>query len=172
MDIETLGNVGDFIGGLAVIVSLIYLAQQIRQNTRMLRASALSSTTDTYVAFNHLLGSDPLSARVFQLGLEDFAALAENEQRQFLNLMRAALISYEHVYQNFDAGLIDAEVWDRYQREAKRLLQIPHVDIWWQARKHAYTQSFVDYMDKAASVPSRKLANEIIADMINAETKP
>ena len=97
MNIETLGNIGDFIGGLAVIVSLIYLAQQIRQNTRMLRASALSSTTDTYVAFNHLLGSDPLAARVFQVGLEDLA-LSESEQRQFLNLMRAALISYEHVY--------------------------------------------------------------------------
>jgi hypothetical protein len=170
MSIDTLGNLGDFMGGLAVIVSLVYLARQIRQNTRMLRASALSSTTDTYVAFNHLLGSDPLAARVFQIGLEDFAALAENEQRQFLNLMRAALISYEHVYQNYDAGLIDAEVWLRYQREAKRLLQLPHIDNWWQSRKHAYTQSFVDAMERTPAAPRQKLANEIIADMIRAQT--
>jgi hypothetical protein len=169
VSIETLWNLGDFIGGLAVIVSLVYLARQIRQNTRMLRASALSSTTDTYVAFNHMLGSDPLVARVFQIGLEDFTALAENEQRQFLNLMRAALISYEHVYQNYDAGLIHSEVWERYQREAKRLLQLPHIDNWWQARKHAYTESFVDAMEETPSVPTRKLANEIIADMIEVQ---
>jgi hypothetical protein len=170
MNLDTLGNLGDFIGGFAVIVSVIYLARQIRQNTGMLRASALSATTDTYVAFNHLLGSDPAAARVFQVGLENFASLSENEQRQFLNLMRAAIISYEHVYQNYAAGLIDLEVWDRYQREAKRLLQIPHIDTWWNARKHAYTQSFVEAMEETAAVPARKLANEIIAEMAEAQS--
>jgi len=30
MTIETLGNLGDFVGGLAVIASLLYLAVQIR----------------------------------------------------------------------------------------------------------------------------------------------
>lgn len=166
MTFETLGNLGDFIGGIAVIVSLAYLALQIRQNTRMLRASALSATTQTYISFNQLLGSDPLAARVFQVGLEDFSALTETEQRQFLNLMRAAIISYEHVYQNFDAGLIEAEVWERYLREAKRLVEIPHVGAWWQARKHAYTDSFVEMLDAAPSVPQQKLANRIIDDML------
>jgi hypothetical protein len=169
--IETLGNVGDFIGGIAVIVSLIYLALQIRQNTRMLRASALSSTTDTYVAFNHLLGADPLAARVFQVGLEDFGGLAENEQRQFLNLMRAALISYEHVYQNYDAGLIEREVWERYQREVTRLLQLPQIGAWWEARKHAYTQSFVEALEQSPPVPRGKLANQIIEEMIECQQR-
>ena len=60
-------------------------------------------------------------------------------------------------------------MWERYLREAKRLLQIPHINTWWQTRKHAYTQSCVDTMNKASPAPARKLANEVIVDMINAE---
>ncbi len=34
MSLEDLGNLGEFLGSIGVIVSLIYLALQIRQNTR------------------------------------------------------------------------------------------------------------------------------------------
>ena len=40
MTIETLGSLGDFLGGLAVIASLLYLAVQIRQNTKAIRSSS------------------------------------------------------------------------------------------------------------------------------------
>ena len=31
--LEDLGNLGDFVGGVAVVITLIYLAIQIRHNT-------------------------------------------------------------------------------------------------------------------------------------------
>ena len=42
MDITTLAAWGEFLGGIAVVVSLIYLASQIRMNTKTVRASNLS----------------------------------------------------------------------------------------------------------------------------------
>ena len=39
MSLEALGNIGDFVGGVAVVVTLLYLAVQIRQNTRQVRQS-------------------------------------------------------------------------------------------------------------------------------------
>ena len=38
--VESLGNLGDFIGGIGVIITLIYLATQVRQNTAALRAAS------------------------------------------------------------------------------------------------------------------------------------
>ena len=69
--LEALGNIGDFVGGIAVIATLVYLAVQVRQNTQQLRASALSTSTAANVAFNYSLGTDPGAARVFQVGLEE-----------------------------------------------------------------------------------------------------
>ena len=44
MDITTLAAWGEFLGGIAVVVSLVYLATQIRQNSRLLTAFAASTT--------------------------------------------------------------------------------------------------------------------------------
>ena len=44
MDITTLAAWGEFIGGIAVVVSLIYLAGQIRQNSKLLHASTASAS--------------------------------------------------------------------------------------------------------------------------------
>lgn len=42
MDIQTLGNLGEFIGSLAVLVTLIYLAIQTRQTVTIARQTSLS----------------------------------------------------------------------------------------------------------------------------------
>ncbi len=47
MNLESFGNVGEFIGGLAVIATLIYLAVQIRQNTITTRLSTLHASMDS-----------------------------------------------------------------------------------------------------------------------------
>ena len=39
MTLSDLGSLGEFVGSIAVVLSLIYLAFQIRQNTKSIRAS-------------------------------------------------------------------------------------------------------------------------------------
>ena len=41
MNIEDLGNIGEFIGSLGVIFSLIYLGKQIKQQNEVTRGEAL-----------------------------------------------------------------------------------------------------------------------------------
>jgi hypothetical protein len=36
---QLLGNYGEFVGAIAIVGTLVYLAVQVRQNTRMMRAS-------------------------------------------------------------------------------------------------------------------------------------
>ncbi len=55
MDITTLAAWGEFLGGIAVVVSLVYLAGQIRQNLKLLRASTASTTTAVSNDINSLL---------------------------------------------------------------------------------------------------------------------
>jgi hypothetical protein len=172
MNWEALGAIGETIGAIAVILTLGYLAVQIRQNTRMLEASVLSATTNAHVAFNHLLGSDAAAARVFQVGLENFPSLSENEQRQFLNLLRAAFISYEHAFFSYRKGLLDAEVWSRYLRGLKDMLQLSHVSVWWKARKGAYTESFVSAIEQAPPSAAPPLADSVIRSMLDALGSP
>jgi len=55
MDITTLAAWGEILGGIAVVVSLIYLASKIRQNSKLLRASTASATSRTEYRQNALM---------------------------------------------------------------------------------------------------------------------
>ena len=46
MSLEDLGNLGEFVGAIGVVVSLVYLAYQIRQNTAAVRASTHQAMID------------------------------------------------------------------------------------------------------------------------------
>jgi hypothetical protein len=65
LDITTLAAWGEFIGGTAVVVSLIYLASQIRQNSRLVRSSASSSSSQNTAAANLPIIHDADVARIY-----------------------------------------------------------------------------------------------------------
>ncbi len=64
MDITTLAAWGEFIGGIAVVASLIYLAGQIRQNSRLLRASSSSVSAAGQNSIAELMAQDSELARI------------------------------------------------------------------------------------------------------------
>ena len=55
MTIEELGNLGDFLAAIATIITLIYLALQIRQNTSILKLSELRGIQDDADRWRSLL---------------------------------------------------------------------------------------------------------------------
>jgi hypothetical protein len=83
LDITTLAAWGEFIGGIAVVVSLIYLARQIQQNSRLLRASTAGATAQIEFSSNALLVQDAEVARIFWDGVADRNALSEAVRQWF-----------------------------------------------------------------------------------------
>lgn len=43
MTVEQLGNIGEFVAAIATVITIIYLAFQLRQNTRALKATAFQN---------------------------------------------------------------------------------------------------------------------------------
>ena len=44
--LQDLGSLGEFVGALGVVVSLVYLARQMQQNTTSVRAASFNSMTE------------------------------------------------------------------------------------------------------------------------------
>jgi hypothetical protein len=69
MTLASLANVGEFLGGIAVIVSLVYVALQIRQNTKTIRGSTLQQNTDFWGDL-FLQLAQPELAHVYSTGMQ------------------------------------------------------------------------------------------------------
>ena len=83
MNWEAMGATGEVIGAVGVIISILYLAVQVRSNTRSLKASTFQAACDASARISLALGSDPQVALVWQKGLAGVQELSPAEVSQF-----------------------------------------------------------------------------------------
>ena len=96
--IETLGNLGDFIGGIGVIVTVIYLAVQVRRNTQSNLTSSYQSIVTAISDWTTTVASDKELTRVIRIGMADLNSLDGDEQAQFNLLIVGVLRHYENIH--------------------------------------------------------------------------
>lgn len=84
IDIMELGAIGELVGGLAVVGSLIYLAAQVRQSNRLEKAESSRAATRDYI--NTMQWMD---TSLFRRGAVDFSQLSKDDQMQFHNWLAA-----------------------------------------------------------------------------------
>jgi|GEM_PF-6045214 len=87
MSIQDLGAVGELLAAIATLLTLIYLALQIRQNNRNLQESTSASMNHGWASINTRLSSDPQFAAIFIKGranLDDLDAVETEQFRAFV----------------------------------------------------------------------------------------
>ncbi len=77
MDIMELGAIGELVGGVAVIASLIYVGLQVRQSNAINRAESVRSFVRDYNAYLYKILDNE---SVFRGGTADFDALSSADQ--------------------------------------------------------------------------------------------
>lgn len=141
--IENLGNIGDFIGGVGVVVTLIYLATQIRQNTRSLRLSSIQQVMGTSVSVNQTASTGPIPITLAKLGMGE--RLTEGEYAQYLMYIWAMLTHHWQVYYQFQNGMIDQSVFDAYVARLNVILSTSLSRAIW--RTHVKSSFPVDFQE-------------------------
>lgn len=83
MTILELGAIGEFVGAIAVVLTLFYLAIQIRQNTKATRKQSVRDAMEfIYSSSGPLIGDQQL-AEIYLKGMKDFNSLQAAEQIRF-----------------------------------------------------------------------------------------
>ena len=84
MTLQDLGDIGERVGAIGVVVSLVYLAIQIRQNTRSVRSASFQEAIRDVIAITDALGTDEELSRIYWKGLADFESLEQDERRRYV----------------------------------------------------------------------------------------
>ena len=67
MNLQELSQIGEFLGGLSVLLTLVYLDLQIRGNTKAVRLAGAQQTHDPMLAYRQLAEDSELN-RIFRSG--------------------------------------------------------------------------------------------------------
>lgn len=147
MNWDALGAIGETLGAIGVIVTLIYLARQISQNTRAMRLSTSHSIATAAREWNRPLLADPELAWTFQVGTEDPSQLDRKEQARFIELCFSLLRMFEDAQYQFDHGALDPDIWTGYEKLYAAYAKAPGFQAYWAKRKETFRPEFREFID-------------------------
>ena len=108
MTLEDLGNLGEFVGAIAVVITLVYLSIQIRHNTRMMRHQILRSRHDALNQTYREVYSVPGLSDLLTRSREDADAPENDSERAKLVFRLVAhLNTVQDLYYQRKLGLLD-----------------------------------------------------------------
>jgi hypothetical protein len=149
MNWEALGAIGEIVGAIAVVVTLGYLAVQIRQNTKAVKASTHQSLIDSTLSYQALTLNNPEVARIRLAGSRSFSELTEEDQYRCRAAMEMMFRLFENAFVQHGRGTLDDEGWHRYAEAVRyHFAPSPGVVEWWRGRRIPFGPSFSAWVDK------------------------
>ncbi|MAG29756.1 MAG: hypothetical protein CL908_02545 [Deltaproteobacteria bacterium] len=145
--LDALGNVGDFLGGLAVVVTLIYLAIQVRSNTAALRTA---SRQDIVTGMrNHIqFFADPRVWRAYVEGLSGFPDMPFDERGQFSTTLFDHSLSFQSVFALHESGQLEDETYQSYLAWFSCQLATPGGSAWWEESRTLFPARMADAVEE------------------------
>ena len=147
MPLDQIANIAEISAAALIIVSLIYVGIQIRQNTRAVRGSTLQMNTDFWGAL-FLRLAEPEVARGYAEGMAGQPDIRPAHFTQFFFICRAMFLGFENQYYQFRQGILDREIYLAYERSMQiQLLLFPGFRVWWQQSHAVFSPAFVARVD-------------------------
>ena len=132
MSIQDWGAIGEVVGAIGVILTLIYLATQIRQNTRQLRSEGHQAITGSYNdTLSQLLADDSLFKTLIR-GCQDWESITAFQQSRCHIFFHQHLMHFRMAFQLHDKGAIDDDVYRSIEDMHIRFMANPGNRIWWE----------------------------------------
>jgi hypothetical protein len=119
-----LGNIGEFVGAIAVLATLIYLAIQIRQNSATTRAHIRQSLADSQIQYINSRATDPfLRSTVGKM----FAGQQLDAEEEFGLRMHAVagIRMFENYFAQYTLGTMDPDDWRAIREVIKLHFRFP-----------------------------------------------
>jgi len=150
MNWEAVSAVSQALGTMALVLTVVYLAVQIRKNriatqsqTHYLATAAGAQTAGS------IASSEDLS-RIYRVGLSAPDQLQQDESFRFALLAISQFRRYENLYFQQRAGLIDEDYWIAQCENILWFFHRPGIQAWWMEKRLTYSKGFRDFLESSS----------------------
>ena len=166
MDVMELGAIGEFVSGIAVVASLIFVGLQVRQNTKTLRQAGRRQASLQNQQIGRMMADYPEESAT---GFDRLAELSVAERWRFDMLWGMYLQGMEQTVADEREGFQEAEFTEPYKETMREVLALPGGKRWWEERRHWFSVSFqrdIDRLEREApgAHPGSMLSKHYVGD--------
>lgn len=147
---------------MAVIVTLIYLAAQIRQNTRALKTSSRQEIVAGFRDFNRLF-FQPGASDTMNQGMRHYPNIEPTQKNLFGSMMNDLALFVQGAFALQEAGTLEDETYQTYLTLFAAWVDTPGGAAWWTDISPLYTPRMVEAIKKQGE--TRDLPNLLEREM-------
>lgn len=160
MNWEMLAAIGQLAAVVVGIPSLVYLAIQIREQTKERRNAAISHMAASWGELTKSLNDSAEFAAIYLRGLQSFSELDSVSKVRFSVYMGRSLRNVEGMYFYRQDGILGDSLWGEMERILSDVLANPGTRQWWETRRHWYTDEFAAVVDQIVTKTAQSKAYE------------
>jgi hypothetical protein len=150
MNWEVIQAISSIVGTVAVTLTVVYLAAQIKRSTKATYSQTYQFATQALGDMAALVGETKEKARVFSLGMADPSKLDDDEYLQFAYLGIGLFRRYENVFFQYQSGMIDDDFWVGHRDNLLWFYHRPGTQVWWKERRLGFSRSFREFLESTS----------------------
>ena len=154
LSIQDWGAIGEIIGAVGVIATLLFLAFQIRANTKESRLTATADIAREYNTYLQHITADENLSRLWMNAVDrDFQALRGDEKARAIMVMGNFFRIMESAYIQHSSGRMDRTSWQGYERLIARSVNSSAFPVYWELRESWHNDAFQQLVNRLREKP-------------------
>jgi hypothetical protein len=137
----------EIIGVAALLVGLVFVGLELRQNSDLLRITATQTLAAEYGNALEVMAYEGEAACVYALGVNGLHNLNDVQRLRLFLQMFLIFRSAEQLHYYSIEGMVEDRVWCGFEHQLTEVANLPGVRERWKARSFWFSDLFQEYID-------------------------
>ena len=146
--LKKIALITEILGGVAILISLLFVGIQLKENTKATRSSTATATIGTMTDWYATMGTNAEASRSFWRFLADPDSMTKEEQLQHIYNLHGLLLTFQNSYYLALEGTLDERIPESLNQVIVGVKNQPGFQLYWNARKSIFFKEYRDYVDE------------------------
>jgi len=146
--LDQIVSIADIVGAIGIIVTLIYLAIQVKSSVRASKSAAVTDATDAIQSFYHEMVSNKQASNLWYRALREPDALSNEDAFQYLMMTHDAFLAFQRSFFLSKEGTLGLGIRDSMGTAIVAVKDLPGFDFYRQQRKEFFQPEFIEWVEE------------------------
>lgn len=147
LNLSDYAQIAEIISAFAIVLSLIFVGFQLRDNAKATRSATANATIATIGSWYAGHGQNAQASALFMHGMEDPDSLSREQWFQFVFDVHALILIFQNSYYLSNEGTLDDEISDSLTTVIAAVKDQPGFHRYWAQRREIYLSEFQGFVD-------------------------
>jgi len=146
--LKDIALVAEILGGIAILISLIFVGIQLNENTRETRSASATATISAMASWYADIGNNQQSSMLFYKFLAEPDSIPKAEKVQAIYNLHSMFLIFQNGYYLVKEGTLDPQILESLTVVIKGVRDQPGMIYYWNTRKTIFFEEFRGYVDE------------------------